>query len=51
MSVSSRLVQAVLVKQNSFDAAPDHLGGDAPLLKLGKYPPLVRMGDGQGEYR
>ena len=24
-------------------------GGDASLLKIGKHPPLVRVGDGQGE--
>ena len=43
------MVQAVLVQKASFDEAPDHLGGDASLLKIGKHPPLVCVGDGQGK--
>ena len=43
------VVQAVLVEQAGVDEAPDHLGGDASLLKIGKHPPLIRVGDGQGE--
>ncbi len=45
------VVQAVLIQQAGFDEAPDHLGGDASLLKIGKHPPLVRVGDGQDEGR
>ena len=40
------VVQAVLIQKASFDEAPDDLGGDASLLKIGKHPPLIRMGDG-----
>ena len=43
------VVQAVLIQQTGLDEAPDHLGGDASLLKIGKHPPLVMMGDGQGK--
>ena len=28
------------------DKATDDLGGDASLLKIGKHPPLICMGDG-----
>ena len=43
------VMQAVLVQQAGLDEAPDHLGADASLLKIGKHPPLVLVGDGQGE--
>ena len=43
------MVQAVLVKQAGVDEGPDHLGGDASLLEIGEHPPLIRVGDGQGE--
>ena len=42
-------VQAVLVEQAGVDEAPDHLGGDTSLLKIGKYPAMIPVGDGQGE--
>ncbi len=45
------VVQAVLVQQAGLDEASDHLGGDASLLKIGKHPPLVLVGDGQGKGR
>ncbi len=45
------VVQAVLIEQAGVDEAPDDLGGDAPLLKIGEHPPLVPVGDGQGEGR
>ena len=40
------VMKAILVQKASFDEAPDDLGGDASLLKIGKHPPLIRMGDG-----
>jgi len=45
------VMQAVLIQQAGLDEAPDHLGGDASLLKIGKHPPLVLVGDGQGKGR
>ena len=45
------VMQAVLVQQAGLDKAPDHLGGNASLLKIGKHPPLILVGYGQGKGR
>ena len=45
------VVFGVLVQQSCLDKSPDHLGRDAPFLKIGKHAPLIRIGEWQGKGR
>lgn len=43
------VMQTVLIQQSGVYEATDDLGGEASLLKIGKHPLLVPVGNGQGE--